>query len=147
MNPPADPFDLDRFVDAQAAMWPLARAELMRGQKDSHWMWFVFPQIAGLGFSARSAFYALPSVAAARAYLDHPVLGPRYREAVALAVAAGPPGPVFGKIDTVKLRSSLTLFALAAPAEPLFADALARLFDGARCAATLERAAPPKRRR
>jgi uncharacterized protein (DUF1810 family) len=151
--PDADPFDLARFVAAQDRLWPLARRELARGLKDSHWMWFVFPQVAGLGFSATSAFYALPSVAAAAAYLAHPVLGPRYREAVSLAVAAGPPPEaVFGRIDAVKLRSSLTLFALAAPDEPLFADALDRLFAGERDPKTLARLArdpktPPRARR
>jgi uncharacterized protein (DUF1810 family) len=134
----ADPFDLARFEAAQEGAWRNARAELAIGQKMTHWMWFVFPQIAGLGLSATSAFYALPSVEAARAWLAHPVLGPRYREAVALAMAAGPPLDVFGKIDATKLRSSLTLFALAAPAEPLFADALDRLFAGERCARTSE---------
>jgi uncharacterized protein (DUF1810 family) len=134
----ADPHDLARFEAAQAGgVWARARDELAAGRKRSHWMWFVFPQIAGLGESATSIRYALPSLDAARAYLAHPVLGSRYREAVALAVAAGAPPAVFGALDTLKLRSSLTLFALAAPGDPLFADALDRLFAGERCSRTI----------
>jgi uncharacterized protein (DUF1810 family) len=143
----ADPFDLARFEAAQAGgVWARARDELAAGRKRRHWMWFVFPQIAGLGESATSIRYALPSAEAAAAYLAHPVLGPRYREAVALAVAAGDPPTVFGALDALKLRSSLTLFALAAPGEPLFDDALDRLFGAERCAATLATTAGRGRR-
>ncbi|WP_294391010.1 DUF1810 domain-containing protein [uncultured Sphingomonas sp.] len=125
----ADPFDLDRFVTAQADTYDTALAEIRRGRKQSHWMWFVFPQIAGLGRSATARHYAISSPDEARAYLDHPVLGTRYRESVA-ALQALPPGSaetIFGSIDAVKLRSSLTLFAEAGR-EPLFADALHRWF-------------------
>jgi uncharacterized protein (DUF1810 family) len=130
----ADPYDLDRFVAAQDAgdTFHAAVAELRDGRKRSHWMWFVFPQIAGLGQSATSRRYAISSLDEARAYLDHPVLGPRLREAT--QVVAGLTGPtaeaVFGGIDAVKLRSSMTLFHRAAPDDPLFTRVLATYFDG-----------------
>ena len=134
----SDPFDLDRFVDAQAPLWGDVTAELRAGEKRTHWMWFVFPQLRGLGFSARASYYGLSSLAEARAYAAHPLLGSRLRETVALAVAApGTAVDVFGEIDAVKLRSCLTLFARAEPDEPVFRDALARVFDGAECSRTL----------
>ena len=130
----SEDFDLERFVRAQdqGGTYDQALAELRRGRKVSHWMWFVFPQLAGLGRSSTAQFYALPSLAAAGAYLAHPVLGPRLRECA--AVVAGLSGvsatDVFGGIDAVKLRSSMTLFARAAPDEPVFAAVLERYFDG-----------------
>lgn len=132
------PFDLDRFVAAQEGSWDRALAELRRGCKTSHWMWFIFPQIAGLGSSDMARRFAIRSQAEARAYLDHPVLGARLREAVA-ALAALPPTTaeaVLGGIDAVKLRSSLTLFE-AAGGGPAFTDALARWYGGRPDDATL----------
>ncbi|MDH7975070.1 DUF1810 domain-containing protein [Sphingomonas sp. AR_OL41] len=110
----ADRFDLNRFVAAQAGSYDRALAELSAGQKRSHWMWFVFPQFAGLGSSPMAQRYAISSLDEARAYLDHPLLGPRYAACVA-ALAALPPDAtargVFGDVDAMKLCSSLTLFA------------------------------------
>lgn len=136
----AAPYDLQRFVTAQDAggTYQRAVAELRNGRKDSHWMWFVFPQIAGLGFSHASRTYALSSVEEARSYLAHPVLGPRLLECTAivagLAGASGGAAPtaeqVFGEIDAVKLRSSMTLFMRAAPGEPVFRQVLDQYFDG-----------------
>ncbi len=124
---------LDRFVAAQDPVWPQVVAELARGRKASHWMWFVFPQVAGLGHSAMSVRYALASRAEAAAYLAHPVLGPRLREATDLVLghAGVPAETILGGIDAVKFRSSMTLFHAAAPAEARFADALAAFFGGA----------------
>jgi uncharacterized protein (DUF1810 family) len=127
-----DPYELERFVSAQSGSYERALAELRRGRKTSHWMWYVFPQVAGLGHSPMAQRYAIASVAEARAYLAHPVLGPRLRECAAV-VAAAPPGAeaIFGGIDTLKLRSSMTLFRRAAPDEPVFQDVLDRHFAGA----------------
>ena len=128
------PLDAERFVRAQdeGGTYRQALAELRRGRKVSHWMWFVFPQLAGLGRSSTAQHYALASAAAARAYLAHPVLGSRLRECA--AVVAGLEGvtaeEVLGGVDAVKLRSSMTLFALVAPDEPVFQQVLARFFDG-----------------
>lgn len=130
----AGPFDLERFVRAQDqdGTYGRALAELRRGRKASHWMWFVFPQLAGLGRSSTARYYALASAAEAEAYLAHPVLGPRLRACA--EVVAGLRGvtatQVFGGVDAVKLRSSMTLFARVAPAEPVFPEVLARFFDG-----------------
>ena len=137
MSAPADPFELQRFVDAQAGT-PRFVDELRAGRKTSHWMWFVFPQIAGLGHSAMSKRFALSSLDEARAYLAHPVLGARLRECVALVSAHRDRDAVaiFGDIDAMKLHSSLTLFARAAPEEPLVAAALQRFFGGAMDGAT-----------
>ena len=133
---------LGRFVDAQATRYDSALAEVRRGAKRSHWMWFVFPQIAGLGSSPMAQHYAISGLDEARAYLDHPVLGPRLREIVSALRDVDPPDAraVFGAIDAVKLRSSLTLFVHAANiSEPLFREALDRWFDGVEDPATLER--------
>jgi uncharacterized protein (DUF1810 family) len=123
---------LERFVTAQDPVWPRVTAELAAGAKRSHWMWFVFPQIAGLGSSAMSQRYALDSLDDARAYLAHPVLGPRLLEATDLMLAhAGTPAEaILGGIDAVKFRSSMTLFQAAAPDEPRFARALDAFYDG-----------------
>jgi uncharacterized protein (DUF1810 family) len=109
----SDPYDLPRFVAAQADLYPTALAEIRRGAKRSHWMWFIFPQIAGLGMSAMAQRYAIGSLGEARAYLSHSVLGPRYRECVAALqdLSGTTVEAVFGGTDAVKLRSSLTLFA------------------------------------
>ena len=136
-----DAHNLARFVDAQDRVWPQVLAELRAGRKTSHWMWFVFPQIAGLGNSPMSQHYAISGLEEARAYLGHPVLGPRLR-ACAAASAAIEPGQIeraFGAIDTIKLCSSMTLFELADPSDPVFKDVIERHFAGARDAATLAR--------
>jgi len=134
-------FDLDRFVSAHAPVYETVLAELRAGRKRTHWMWFIFPQSAGLGRSATARHYAIASLDEARAYLAHPVLGARLRACCALLLAL--PGAdahaVFGDPDDVKLRSSLTLFARAAPAEAVFQDCLAKYFGGQLDAATLER--------
>jgi uncharacterized protein (DUF1810 family) len=139
----ADDFHLQRFVDAQARNYAQALAELRGGRKTSHWMWYVFPQVAGLGSSAMARTYAIGSLAEARAYLAHPVLGPRLRECVAaaLAVEQRTAHEIFGAPDDVKFRSSLTLFAEAAPDEPLFRRALGRYFGGRPDPRTLEKLA------
>lgn len=128
----SDPFDLQRFVEAQARNYDDALAELQAGRKTSHWMWYVFPQIAGLGFSAMAQRYAIGSLAEAKAYLAHPVLGPRLRACVAAvnALSGRTAHEIFGSPDDVKFRSSLTLFAAAAPQEPEFGQALATYFAG-----------------
>jgi len=128
-----DPYDLRRFEQAQDAgdVYGTAVAELGRGRKESHWMWFVFPQLAGLGRSPMSQRYAISTLDEARAYLEHPVLGPRLRECARLAAeASGSAEDVFGAIDALKLRSSMTLFARAAPDESVFGEVLARFFGG-----------------
>lgn len=135
-----DDFDLDRFVDAQAQVWPRALDEIRRGAKRSHWMWYIFPQLAGLGRSAMAQRYAIAGLDEARAYLAHPILGARYFECVEALqdLTASDPVAVFGEVDAVKLRSSLTLFE-AAGERPLFAAALIRWFAGVRDDKTLKR--------
>lgn len=129
---------LDRFLDAQAPAYSDALAEIRKGAKRTHWMWFVFPQLAGLGRSATAEHFAVRSAAEARAYLDHPVLGPRYRECVTglQDLPGSDPLAVFGPVDAMKLCSSLTLFEAVQPA-PLFAATLDRWFGGERDASTL----------
>jgi len=114
----ADPFDLERFVTAQAAAFPAVLAELKAGRKRSHWMWFVFPQMRGLGHSAMATFYAICSLQEARAYLTHPMLGPRLELCVrtVLELENGSLHQIFGSPDDMKFQSSMTLFALAAAA-------------------------------
>ena len=125
---------LERFVRAQdeGGSYASALAELRRGRKTSHWMWFVFPQLAGLGRSSTAQFFAIGSLEEAEAYLAHPVLGPRLREAaqVVAGLADLSAEDVLGSVDALKLRSSMTLFARAAPAEPVFQTVLDRFFDG-----------------
>jgi uncharacterized protein (DUF1810 family) len=132
---------LRRFVDAQdeSGTYAGALAELWTGRKRSHWMWFVFPQIAGLGRSPTAQYFAIADLEEARAYLAHPVLGPRLREcAAALAGLDGTdPVAVLGGIDATKLRSSMTLFAHADPREPLFAAVLDKYYGGAEDPATV----------
>ena len=131
----SDPFSLRRFIDAQDAggTYDTAMAELRAGRKVSHWMWFVFPQVAGLGRSSMAKMYAIASLAEARAYLHDPILGPRFLEAtrVVSELSGSTADEIFGTIDATKLRSSMTLFARAAPDEPLFQRVLDRYFDGA----------------
>jgi uncharacterized protein (DUF1810 family) len=129
-----DSYDLGRFVAALDAggTYGNATAELRRGRKDSHWMWFVFPQIAGLGWSPTSQRYAISSLDEARAYLAHPVLGARLVECAGIVAATEgrTAEQIFGGVDALKLRSSATLFLRAAPGEPVFAQVLDRFFDG-----------------
>jgi uncharacterized protein (DUF1810 family) len=130
----SDPFDLARFVAAQDAggSYQQAVAELRNGRKVSHWMWYVFPQIAGLGHSATSKLYAISSAAEASAYLTHPVLGPRLRECAEIltGLSGRTAEQIFGGIDALKLRSAMTLFRHAAPGEPLFREVLEQYFAG-----------------
>jgi uncharacterized protein (DUF1810 family) len=136
-----DPCRLERFVQAQdsAGTYQRAVAELRAGRKVSHWMWFIFPQVAGLGFSSMSQRYAISGLAEARAYLQHPVLGPRLAEcARILADTDGSTADdIVGPVDAMKLRSSMTLFAAAAPDEPVFGEVLAKYFGGVPDKATL----------
>jgi uncharacterized protein (DUF1810 family) len=138
----ADPRNLERFVTAQNASGTYTNAveELRRGRKASHWMWFVFPQIAGLGHSEMSRRYAIASLEEARDYLRHPVLGPRLLESTGIVanLEAGTAEQIFGGIDAQKLHSSMTLFQRADPAEPLFRQVLDRYFDGIEDSATDE---------
>ena len=133
-------FNLERFIAAQVGSYETALAELSRGAKRSHWMWFIFPQITGLGSSPMAQHYALHSVAEARAYLAHPILGARLKACVAALQDLGPTPleTVFGPVDVMKLQSSLTLFC-AAGGGPLFEAALQRWFDGKPDEATLQR--------
>jgi uncharacterized protein (DUF1810 family) len=131
--------DLQRFVDAQAPVMPRVEAELRTGRKASHWMWFVFPQLRGLGRSEMAERYGIASLDEARAYLAHPVLGKRLRDCctLALAVQGNDAHAIFGSPDDSKFRSSLTLFHRAAPEEPVFADCLRKYYEGAEDPATL----------
>ena len=138
----SDPFELDRFVEAQDAGGTYERVldELRRGRKRSHWMWFVFPQVAGLGQSPTSRHFAVRSLDEARAYLTHDVLGPRLRASTQALTTLDlrDPVPVFGPVDAMKLRSSMTLFALADPGEAVFRAVLDQYFDGVEDAATVD---------
>jgi uncharacterized protein (DUF1810 family) len=129
-----DPDRLERFVEAQdrGGSYELAVDELRAGRKRSHWMWFVFPQISGLGQSPMSQRYAIASLEEARAYLEHPVLGPRLTECTRIVseLDAASAEEIFGGIDAIKLRSSLTLFARANPGDALFPAVLNRYFGG-----------------
>jgi uncharacterized protein (DUF1810 family) len=133
-------FDLERFVRAQDPVWPAVLSELRAGAKRTHWMWFVFPQLAGLGRSATAREFGLGSLAEARAYLAHPVLGARLRQCAALVLAHPDIAldAMFGYPDNLKFHSSMTLFALADPDERVFAACLDHFFAGARDRATLQ---------
>jgi uncharacterized protein (DUF1810 family) len=137
----ADPFNLDRFVDAQAPVYEQVRREMEAGWKQSHWMWFIFPQIAGLGQSPMSIRFAIASLDEAKAYLAHSVLGPRLRECARLThgVEGRTARDIFGSIDDMKFRSSMTLFARAAPEEDIFQRCLDKYFVGSPDPATLAR--------
>ena len=126
------PHDLVRFVLAQDRLYPGILEELRRGRKVGHWIWFIFPQVAGLGRSEMSRRYAITSLAEARAYLAHPILGPRLRECAAalLATNGRSAEQILGPLDAMKVRSSMTLFRLAAPDEDLFGAVLDRHFGG-----------------
>jgi len=138
-----DDFDLDRFVTAQdhGDIYDRALTELRRGRKQSHWMWFVLPQVAGLGSSGMAQKYGISSRDEAAAYVAHPVLGERLRACVAalLDLPGNDPVQVVGAVDSLKLRSSMTLFDAAAPDEPGFAAVLEKYFRGQRDQATLDR--------
>jgi uncharacterized protein (DUF1810 family) len=133
-------YDLERFVDAQAHALDGALDELRRGRKVGHWIWFIFPQIAGLGSSATAARYAISSLDEARAYLRHDVLGPRLRECTRLvnSVQNRSLGEIFGSPDNMKVRSSMTLFARAADENGDFVELLARYCDGQEDPLTLQ---------
>ena len=134
-----DPFELQRFVDAQEPLRQRVKAEMRAGRKSSHWMWFFFPQLRGLGKSEMAHRYGIASLAEARAYLAHPVLGPRLREACQIIheVKGRSAHQIFGNPDDVKFRSCLTLFGRAAPDEPVFAACLRKYFAGVEDQATL----------
>ncbi|MES2152270.1 MAG: DUF1810 domain-containing protein [Pseudomonadota bacterium] len=134
-----DQFDLDRFILAQAPLYEAVLSELRAGHKRSHWIWFVFPQLAGLGRSATARHYALASLAEAQAYLAHPLLGMRLLEcsALVLATSGRTIEQIFPEPDYLKLRSSMTLFGRADPGEPLFQACLDKYFGGIPDAATL----------
>ena len=131
---------LERFIEAQAPIYAQALGELRAGKKQSHWMWFIFPQIAGLGQSPTSRAYAIQSLDEARAYLVHPVLGSRLRECCQMLMNLRDKSAkdIFGSIDAMKLRSCLTLFAEADPEEVLFYNLLEKYFDGDADEATLQ---------
>jgi uncharacterized protein (DUF1810 family) len=138
-----DPYRLERFTSAQdsGGTYQRAAGELRAGRKVSHWMWFIFPQIKGLGSSAISREFAISSLAEARVYLGHPVLGPRLKESA--RIVAGTAGKsaedIFGPVDALKLRSSMTLFAASAPDEPVFGEVLEKYFTEGPDEATLAR--------
>ncbi|VXC75228.1 conserved hypothetical protein [Burkholderia sp. 8Y] len=136
-----DPFNLQRFVSAQESVIDDVRAELSAGRKRTHWMWFVFPQIAGLGHSQMAQHYAIQSLAEAQAYLAHPVLGARLVELTGIVngVEGRSIEDIFGYPDHMKFHSSMTLFARTAPDEPIFDETLRRYFDGQPDEATLMR--------
>ena len=129
-----DPYDLNRFVQAQKADYEQALSEIKSGRKCSHWMWYIFPQFEGLGFSAISKEYSIKSVAEAEAYLSHPVLGPRLTECTeaALSVRGRSAYDIFGSPDDLKLRSCATLFACVSPAGSVFDRLLDQFFQGER---------------
>lgn len=135
-----DPHHLQRFMDAQNPVYQDVLAELAAGEKTSHWMWFVFPQHKGLGRSAMAQHYGIASLEEAQAYWRHPVLGNRLRECVELVVAVHGKTAlqIFGSPDDLKFRSSLTLFSLLEPDEPVFKRALAKYFGGIGDSRTLE---------
>ncbi len=135
-----DRFGLNRFVQAQEEVYPRALAELKLGRKRSHWMWFVFPQIDGLGYSSTAKFYAIKSKDEAKAYLDHALLGKRLRECAEalLKIEGKSAAEIFGYPDDLKLRSSLTLFASVSPAVSVFSRVLAQYFGGEPDQRTLE---------
>lgn len=137
----ADPHNLQRFVEAQNPVYEQVRSELSNGQKRGHWMWFVFPQIEGLGHSPLAKKFAIHSRDEARAYLEHPILGARLKECteLVLLVQERSIGEILGYPDDVKFRSSMTLFASVTSGNQVFKEALARYFDGEPDPLTLER--------
>ena len=136
-----DPYHLQRFVEAQAPVFEQVRSELQKGQKRGHWMWFIFPQIKGLGHSGLASKFAISSRQEAEAYLNHPVLGPRLKECSQLVnlVEGRSIDQIFGSPDDLKFRSSMTLFAHATPENQVFKEALRKYFGGEFDRLTLER--------
>lgn len=134
-----DPFNLGRFLSAQDSLYAQALAELKSGRKRTHWMWFIFPQIAGLGYSSTARYYAIKSEAEARQYLHHPVLGRRLVECAetVLALTGQSASEIFGYPDDLKLRSSMTLFAQGAEPGSVFAQVIDKYFNGTQDAKTL----------
>jgi uncharacterized protein (DUF1810 family) len=126
------PYDLQRFLDAQSQTYDQALQELRNGQKRTHWMWFVFPQLTGLGRSGMAQRFALQGVDEARAYAEHPTLGRRLIESARALTGldTADPAEVFGSVDAMKLKSSMTLFAVAVPEEPVFREVLEHYFGG-----------------
>jgi uncharacterized protein (DUF1810 family) len=136
-------FDLDRFVQAQDQIMEQVRRELLEGRKRSHWMWFVFPQLRGLGHSSMARHYAIASLDEAEAYLQHPILGPRLIECSELVnrLKGRSINKIFGGIDDLKFHSSMTLFSLVQDTAPVFKTALAKYFGGAQDQLTMEKLA------
>jgi|SRR6185503_10350650 uncharacterized protein (DUF1810 family) len=132
MTAALDPYDLQRFVDAQEPVFPRVLVELQQGRKYGHWIWFIFPQMKGLGRSSTSEFFGISSLAEARAYLKHPLLGPRLIKCSELvnAVEGSDAEEIFGDVDAMKFRSSMTLFAYADPSNRIFSAALEKYFAG-----------------
>jgi uncharacterized protein (DUF1810 family) len=137
---PDDPYGLSRFVGAQAGDYERALAELRSGQKRTHWMWYIFPQLDGLGFSPTARHYAIKSLDEARAYLAHPVLGPRLRQSAeaVLGIEGRSARQIFGSPDELKLRSCATLFACVSPPDSAFHRLLDKYYGGERDARTLQ---------
>ncbi len=137
---PVDPYNLQRFIDAQARDYRAALAEIRAGRKRSHWMWYVFPQFHGLGFSSTTVHFSIKSADEARAYLDHPLLGSRLRECVdaLLALDGCSAHQVFGSPDDLKLKSSMTLFARVSPKGSVFERVIDRYYDGQQDQKTIE---------
>lgn len=137
----ADPYDLERFVDAQRGVYAQAEAELRAGRKQSHWMWFIFPQISGLGNSATARKFAISSLDEAKSYLQHALLGPRLRECTRLVTALDGKSieTIFGHPDDMKFHSSMTLFAHAAVDNRIFLDAIKKYFGARFDGATIAR--------
>jgi len=135
-----DPYNLKRFLDAQATSYDRALAELKAGRKRSHWMWYIFPQYKGLGFSAMSRRYAIQSLDEAEAYLNHPILGDRLLECTrtVLGITGRSAREILGSPDDLKLRSCATLFEVLSPPDSVFVQLLDRFYDGERDAKTLQ---------
>ena len=141
MTMPADPHILQRFVEAQASVYEEVLSELRAGRKRSHWIWFIFPQIAGLGYSPTAQYYAIRSLSEAQAYLQHPILGQRLRECTQIVnqIAGSTIHEIFGSPDDLKFRSSMTLFTKATNDNEPFVAALQKYFEGKPDPRTLER--------
>ncbi len=141
MNASQDPYNLQRFVNAQEPVIANVLAELKQGRKHGHWIWFIFPQLKGLGRSSMSEFYGISSLDEAKAYLQHPVLGPRLLQCAKLVIEIQgvDAEDIFGEVDAMKFRSCMTLFAQAAPENRVFTNALEKYFGGERDDLTLSR--------
>ena len=137
------PYDLQRFIDAQQPVFDRVIAELKQGRKRGHWIWFIFPQLKGLGHSSNSEFFGISSLQEAAAYVQHPVLGPRLVQCTELvnSVEGSSAEDIFGEIDAMKFRSSMTLFAKAAPDNRIFAEAIRKYFGGRLDGLTINRVA------